>query len=55
VDEEGKGREAIAMLRRGIAIQEICNKLGRTRQWLGKWRRRFADEGEPRAIWDRQR
>jgi winged helix-turn helix protein len=45
VDEEGKRREAIAMLRRGIAIAEICSKLGRTRQWLGKWRRRVAAEG----------
>lgn len=46
MDEEGKRREAMAMLRRGIAIGEICDKLGRTRQWLGKWRRRFAAEGE---------
>ena len=46
MDEEGKRREAIAMLQRGIAIQEICNKLGRSRQWLGKWRRRFEAEGE---------
>ncbi|MEK7862523.1 MAG: helix-turn-helix domain-containing protein [Chloroflexota bacterium] len=46
MDEEGKRREAMAILRRGIAIQEICSKLGRTRQWLSKWRRRFAAEGE---------
>jgi Homeodomain-like domain/Integrase core domain len=46
VDEEGKRREAMAMLKRGIAIGEICTKLGRTRQWLGKWHRRFAAEGE---------
>lgn len=46
MDEEGKRRAAIEMLRRGIAIQEICEQLGRTRQWLGKWRRRFAAEGE---------
>lgn len=46
MDEEGKRREAMAMLRRGIAIGKICDKLGRTRQWLGKWRRRFAAEGE---------
>lgn len=46
MDEEGKRREAIAMLRRGMRVQEICNKLGRTRQWLGKWRRRFEAEGE---------
>jgi transposase-like protein len=46
VDEEGKRREAMAMLQRGIAIGEICNKLGRTRQRLGKWRRRFEAEGE---------
>ncbi|MDE3097649.1 MAG: helix-turn-helix domain-containing protein [Chloroflexota bacterium] len=46
MDEEGKRREAIALLRRGIAIEQICTKLGRTRQWLGKWRRRFEAEGE---------
>ncbi len=46
MDEEGKRREAMAMLRRGVAIGEICNKLGHTRQWLGKWRRRFQAEGE---------
>lgn len=46
MDEEGKRREAMAMLGRGVAIGEVCNKLGRTRQWLGKWRRRFEAEGE---------
>ena len=40
MDEKGKRREAMAMLQRGIGVQEICNKLGRTRKWLGKWRRR---------------
>jgi transposase len=46
VDEEGTRREAIAMLRRGISIAEICTELGRTRRWLSKWRRRFEAEGE---------
>jgi len=46
VDEEGKRREAMAMLRRGITIAEICTKLGRTRRWLSKWRGRFEAEGE---------
>jgi len=46
VDEEGKRREAMAMLQRGIAIGEICTELGRSQQWLGRWRRRFAAEGE---------
>lgn len=45
MDEEGLRREAIAMLQRGIGIIEICRKLGRTRRWLSKWRRRFAAEG----------
>jgi len=45
VDEEGQRREAIAMLRRGISIIEICAKLGRTRRWLSKWRRRVESEG----------
>ena len=46
MDEEGKRRAAIEMLRRGIAIEEVCKQLGRTRQWLGKWRRRLTAEGE---------
>jgi len=33
------------MLRRGSAIGVICKKLGRTRQWLGKWRGRARAEG----------
>lgn len=45
MDEEGQRREAIAMLQRGISIIEICAKLGRTRLWLSKWRRRFEAEG----------
>ena len=45
MDEEGKRQEAIAMLQRGISIIEICSKLGRTRRWLSKWRRRFEAEG----------
>lgn len=54
MDEEGTRREAIAMLRRGIAIADICRKLGRTRQWLGKWRRRVEAEG-PAALRGRSR
>jgi transposase-like protein len=46
VDEEGTRREAMAMLRRGISIAEICTELGRTRRWLSKWRRRFEAEGD---------
>lgn len=46
MDEEGKRREAIAMLQRGIAIKEICRELGRTRRWLSKWRQRFEVEGQ---------
>ena len=45
--DEGRRREAIELLRRGVAINEICRRLGRTRQWLGKWRRRLA--ADPRA------
>ena len=45
MDEEGKRREAIAMLKRGISIIEICRKLGRTRRWLSKWRQRFEADG----------
>lgn len=54
MDEEGKRREAMAMLRRGITIAEICTKLGRTRRWLSKWRRRFAAEREA-GLRDRSR
>ncbi|MDE3097746.1 MAG: helix-turn-helix domain-containing protein [Chloroflexota bacterium] len=54
MDEEGTRREAIAMLQRGIAITEICTKLGRTRRWLSKWRGRFAAEG-PAGLRGRSR
>lgn len=46
MDEEGTRREAIAMLGRGVAIEEICRKLGRSRRWLSKWRGRVTAEGE---------
>ena len=46
MDEEARRREAIAALRRGEVPSAICRRLGRTRQWLAKWRRRFATQGE---------
>jgi len=55
VDEEARRRQAMELLRRGVAISEICRRLGRTRQWLGKWRRRAAADGEEAGLRDRSR
>ena len=46
MEEQTRHREAIAALGRGEAAGEICTRLDRTRQWLAKWRWRFAAEGE---------
>ncbi len=46
MDEEARRREAIELLQRGLRPGgEVCRKLERSREWLSKWRRRFAAEG----------
>lgn len=46
MDEKERRRQAIAALRSGRKASEVCRELGRSREWLAKWRRRFDAEGE---------
>ena len=50
MDEEARRREAIELLRQGLRPGEVCRKLERSRDWLSKWRRRFAAAGEPGLV-----
>ncbi len=45
MDEEERRRHAIAALRSGRKVSQICRELGRSREWLAKWRRRFDEKG----------
>jgi len=45
MDEAEQRRRAIEMLREGRRPSEVARKLGRSRQWLAKWRRRFEEAG----------
>ncbi len=46
MDEEERRRRAIAALQSGRRPSDICEEVGRSREWLAKWQRRFAVEGE---------
>lgn len=45
MDEAERRRRAIEMLREGRRPSEVARELGRSRQWLAKWRGRFDDAG----------
>jgi len=45
MDEEERRRRAIAALREGRRPGDVCAELGRSREWLAKWQRRFAESG----------
>jgi transposase-like protein len=45
VDEAERRRRAMEMLREGRRPSEVARELGRSRQWLAKWRQRFDDAG----------
>lgn len=45
MDEAELRRRAIEMLREGRRPSEVARELGRSRQWLAKWRRRFEGAG----------
>ncbi len=45
MDEERRRQRAIELLRQGHRPGEIVRELGRTREWLAKWRRRFEEAG----------
>lgn len=45
MDEAERRRRAMEMLREGRRANEVARELGRSRQWLSKWRRRFEEVG----------
>jgi transposase len=45
MDEEERRRRAIAALRDGRRPGDVCAALERSREWLSKWQRRFAESG----------
>jgi len=45
MDEAELRRRAMEMLREGRRPGEVARELGRSRQWLAKWRQRFDDAG----------
>jgi Homeodomain-like domain len=45
LDEEQRRRRAIELLRQGRRPGEVLRELGRSREWLAKWRRRFEEAG----------
>ncbi len=54
MDEEARRRRAIAALRDGRRPGDVCAELERSREWLSKWRRRFAESG-PAGLRGRSR
>lgn len=54
MDEEQRRRRAMAMLKEGRRVVDVCEALGRSREWLAKWRRRSEAEG-PAALRGRSR
>jgi len=45
MDEEERRRRAIAALGAGRRPGDVCAEFGRSREWLAKWQRRFAESG----------
>ncbi len=45
MDEEQRRQRAIELLRQGRRPGEVLRELGRSREWLAKWRRRFEAAG----------
>src|SRR5712692_1735806 len=54
MDEKERRRRAIAALRDGRRPGDVCAELERSREWLSKWRRRFAESG-PAGLRGRSR
>jgi len=46
MDELARRRRGIELFDAGTKVADICREVGRTRQWLSKWRKRFAELGE---------
>ncbi len=54
MDEEERRSRAIAALRAGCRPGAVCSEFERSREWLAKWQRRFAEAG-PDALRGRSR
>jgi putative transposase len=50
MDELARRRRAIGLLKAGARVGDICREVGRTRQWLAKWRTRFDASGAPGLL-----
>ncbi len=46
MDELARRRRAIELFKAGTKVADIRREVGRTRQWLAKWRKRFEELGE---------
>jgi transposase len=54
MDEEERRRRAIAALHEGRRAGDVCAEFERSREWLAKWQRRFAESG-PAGLRGRSR
>jgi len=54
MDEAERRRRAMEMLRERRRPSEVASELGRSRQWLAKWRQRFEESG-PAGLRERSR
>ncbi len=54
MDEERRRQRGIDLLRQGRRPSDVLRELGRSREWLAKWRRRFDDAG-PAGLRERSR
>lgn len=54
MDEEQRRQRAIELLQQGRRPGDVLHELGRSREWLAKWRRRF-DESGPAGLRERSR
>ncbi|MBU6424395.1 MAG: helix-turn-helix domain-containing protein [Chloroflexi bacterium] len=50
MDELARRHRAIALLKAGTKVADICREVGRTRQWLAKWRARFDELGQAGLV-----
>ena len=54
MDEERRRQRVIELLRQGRRPRDVLRELGRSREWLAKWRRRFEEAG-PAGLRERSR
>lgn len=45
-NEEALREEAVALLLQGVSVTEVSRRLGRSRQWVDKWKKRYVEGSE---------